>query len=181
MGMERALAMIEPLGWRRLAVVADAIALQAAAVFAVLTVGHGHVSIRAAGLATIYVAFVLGFMGLSQRGLGRLPASGLHPCLQAVKACTLGIVLAIATESLLGGGNLASEAFELWYLTAAAMCTVRLGLICVGRIARRRGALLTPTVVVGAGVVGANLARHLLARSEYVLRPVGFLGADLMQ
>src|SRR6478672_8632338 len=45
--------------------------------------------------------------------------------------------------------------------------------------ARRRGALMTPTLVVGAGLGGGHdVVRRLLGEPEYGLRPVGFLDVD---
>jgi exopolysaccharide biosynthesis polyprenyl glycosylphosphotransferase len=40
---------------------------------------------------------------------------------------------------------------------------------------RRRRLLFEPTLILGAGTVGEELARILLSHSEYGLRPVGFL------
>ncbi|MGY2126995.1 sugar transferase [Blastococcus sp. SYSU DS0617] len=43
---------------------------------------------------------------------------------------------------------------------------------------RARGAVIHPTLVVGAGQVGSDLAEVLHAHPEYGLRPVGFLDDD---
>ena len=46
------------------------------------------------------------------------------------------------------------------------------------RWARTTGRSARPTLIVGAGVVGAQVARRLAAAPEYGLVPVGFLDAD---
>jgi exopolysaccharide biosynthesis polyprenyl glycosylphosphotransferase len=49
----------------------------------------------------------------------------------------------------------------------------------VQRRARRRGALMTPTLIVGSGVSGGHdVVRRLLDRPEHGLRPVGFVDTD---
>lgn len=45
------------------------------------------------------------------------------------------------------------------------------------RVARSRGAVLEPAVIVGAGPVGVRVANLLLQRPEYGLLPVGFVDA----
>jgi exopolysaccharide biosynthesis polyprenyl glycosylphosphotransferase len=44
--------------------------------------------------------------------------------------------------------------------------------------ARRRGLLWRPALIVGAGRVGAHVARRLEEHPEYGLRPIGYLDAD---
>jgi exopolysaccharide biosynthesis polyprenyl glycosylphosphotransferase len=46
------------------------------------------------------------------------------------------------------------------------------------RRTRARGWVAHPTLVLGAGRIGGQLARHLLEHPDYGLRPVGFLDED---
>jgi exopolysaccharide biosynthesis polyprenyl glycosylphosphotransferase len=63
------------------------------------------------------------------------------------------------------------------------MGALAVGLLPVGRMAsyalvrlmRRRKLLFEPTLILGAGTVGEELARILVGHPEYGLRPVGFL------
>jgi exopolysaccharide biosynthesis polyprenyl glycosylphosphotransferase len=63
------------------------------------------------------------------------------------------------------------------------MGALAVGLLLVGRMAsyalvrlmRRRRLLFEPTLILGAGTVGEELARILVGHPEYGLRPVGFL------
>lgn len=68
-------------------------------------------------------------------------------------------------------------------LIAAAVMTVaivmaRSACYALVRWARRTGRISHPTLVIGAGQVGATLGRQLLDHREYGLRPLGFLDAD---
>jgi exopolysaccharide biosynthesis polyprenyl glycosylphosphotransferase len=71
-----------------------------------------------------------------------------------------------------------------------AMVLLAMALILVGRVAsyallrrlRQQGYLLEPAVILGAGQVGAELARVFKTRREHGIEPVGFLdcvGGDL--
>lgn len=62
-----------------------------------------------------------------------------------------------------------------------ALALVGLGRACISlleRWARTSGRSARPTLIVGAGVVGAQVARRLAAAPEYGLVPVGFLDAN---
>jgi FlaA1/EpsC-like NDP-sugar epimerase len=165
--------------WRRSARALDVFALLAAAALATLAAGHGHVSAADAGLAALDVSFVLVVMQVRGRRAGWLQESAIDGCIEAVKVSSLGAVLALATAAILGAGRPVPIGPELWLLTAGAMCAARLTMEFAQRRARRRGALMTPTLIVGAGVGGGHdVVRRLLDRPEYGLRPVGYLEAD---
>jgi exopolysaccharide biosynthesis polyprenyl glycosylphosphotransferase len=167
--------------WRRIAIAVDVVALLAAAVLAALTAGHGHISAGTAWLAAIDVSFVVVVLRARAWRVRRLQASGMDGCVEALKVCSLGALLALATAAVLGADRPVPIGPELWLLTAAAVCAARLAMQLAQRRARRRGVLMTPTVVVGAGVVGGHdVVRRLLGSPEYGLRPVGFLDADPM-
>ena len=51
-------------------------------------------------------------------------------------------------------------------------------LLSVRRQAIRTDAFATPTLIVGAGLVGEHLVRRLVSEPRYGLRPVGFLDSD---
>ncbi len=165
--------------WRRIATAVDVLALVAAAVLAALAAGHGHISAGIAWLAAIDVSFVVVVMRVRASRVRRLQASAMDGCVEALKVCSFGAVLALATAAILGPDRPVPIGPELWLLTAVAVCAARLAVQLAQRGARRRGALMTPTLVVGAGAVGGHdVVRRLLSGPEYGLRPVGFLDAD---
>ncbi len=167
--------------WLRIAAAVDVWALLAAAVLAVLVAGHGRLSAGNAWLAAIDVVFALVVMIHARaRRVRRLQASAIDGCVEAVKVCSLGALLTLAMAAILGAHRPVPIGPELWLLTAGTVCAARVAVQLVQRRAQRRGALTTPTLVVGAGAVGGQLVRRLLGRPEYGLRPVGFLDADPM-
>jgi exopolysaccharide biosynthesis polyprenyl glycosylphosphotransferase len=165
--------------WRRIAPAVDVFALLIAVALAAVAAGHGHVSTTDAQLAVIDLLFVLVVMHVRGRRVSQLQASAIDGCIEAVKVCSLGAVLALATAAVLGADRPLPIGPDLWLLTAVAMCGARLAMQLAQRRARRRGTLMTPTLVVGAGPRdGHDIVRRLLERPEYGLRPVGFLDAD---
>ena len=165
--------------WRRIATAVDVLALVAAAVLAALAAGHGHISAGTAWLAAIDVSFVVVVMRVRGSRVRRLQASAMDGCVEALKVCSFGALLTLATAAILGAHRPVPIGPELWLLTAVAVCAARLAVQLAQRRARRRGALMTPTLVVGVGVVGGHdVVRRLLSGPEYGLRPVGFLDAD---
>ena len=166
---------------RRTARALDVFALLAAAALAAMAAGHGRISAADAELAAIDVSFVLVVMQVRGRRVGWLQGSAIDSCIEAVKVCSLGALLALSTAAILGADRPVPIGPELWLLTAVAMCAARLAMQLAQRRARRRGALMTPTLIVGAGLGGGHdVVRRLLDRPEYGLRPVGFLETDPM-
>jgi exopolysaccharide biosynthesis polyprenyl glycosylphosphotransferase len=65
-----------------------------------------------------------------------------------------------------------------WVITIVLLGGLR-GLLAIAlRRARSTGVIGKPTLIVGAGVVGAAVASRLENRPEYGLQPVGFVDAD---
>jgi exopolysaccharide biosynthesis polyprenyl glycosylphosphotransferase len=165
--------------WRQIATSVDVFTLLAAALLATIAAGHGQISAASAWLATVDVSFVLLAMRTRARRSHRLQASALDGCVEALKLCSFGALLALATAGILDADRPLPFWPELWLVTTVASCAARAALQLAQHHARRRGALMTPTLVVGAGVVvGHDVVRRLLSEPEYGLRPVGFLDAD---
>jgi exopolysaccharide biosynthesis polyprenyl glycosylphosphotransferase len=96
----------------------------------------------------------------------------------ATAVATMGVisVRVILTDDI----HLASQTAFLWVMSVASLTTGRAGLFYGRTRAIRRGHG-KPTLIVGAGKVGNLLARRLLARPEFGLRPVGFLDNDPLE
>ena len=133
----------------RTALAVDVLTLLVAAVLAALAAGHGQISAADAQLAAIDVSFVLLAMHVRGRRVSQLQASAIDGCIEALKVCSLGALLALATAAILGADRPVPIGPELWLLTAVAMCGARLTMHLGQRRARRRGALMTPTLIVG--------------------------------
>jgi exopolysaccharide biosynthesis polyprenyl glycosylphosphotransferase len=65
-----------------------------------------------------------------------------------------------------------------WLFALAALACGRAGLALAQRWARSRGLVGRPVLIMGAGMVGAQVARRLEDHPEYGLCPVGFLDED---
>src|SRR5690348_1978160 len=164
--------------WRRTAQAVDVFALLVAAALAALTAGHGHISAADAQLAVIDVSFVLLVIHLRRRRVSQLQWSGIDSCMEAFKVCSLGALLALAAAAILGADRPVPIGPDLWLLTAVAMCGARLTMQFELRRARRRGALMIPTLIVGDSLDGEHdVVRRLMDHPDCGLRPVGFLGA----
>ncbi len=91
---------------------------------------------------------------------------------------SLATMLTIAADSILGGTHAIALALRLWLFALVYVGVARLVLLSIRNQAVRSAALASPTLVVGAGVVGAQLVKRLVEEPRYGLRPVGFLDAD---
>lgn len=67
---------------------------------------------------------------------------------------------------------------RLWLFSLVYLGAARLALVSVHRQLMSCTALSTPTLIVGAGVVGDRLVKRLQSDPRYGLRPVGFIDAD---
>jgi exopolysaccharide biosynthesis polyprenyl glycosylphosphotransferase len=99
-------------------------------------------------------------------------------------ATHVGGLAALASMAMLVLGAVATGvsplgiAVRLWLFTTVYVGGGRIVLHWARREARVSGLLGTPTLIVGAGNVGAHLAQRLKDTPSYGLRPVGFLDAD---
>ncbi len=106
----------------------------------------------------------------------------LMPLLDGIRlmitAASMAAILVIAFQAVLGQPDINSPVLRLWLLSALFLS---IGRILVNRIqywTRVRGRMAMPTLILGAGVVGRQVARRLLSRPEYGLAPVGFVDSD---
>ena len=79
---------------------------------------------------------------------------------------------------IIGTAHHVAFALHLWALAVACVGVERIVLFAYRRYALSSQALATPTLIVGAGAVGARLAMRLFADPAYGLRPAGFLDTD---
>jgi len=108
----------------------------------------------------------------------RLSLSVLDDAGQLAARALIAGALVVAGDALVSGSS--SQVAVL--VTAAAGIPIGLALRALGyRVVgtvRARGLVGHPTLVLGAGRVGAQVASLLLEHPEYGLRPVGFLDRD---
>ena len=108
----------------------------------------------------------------------RLNASSLATFNNVLGIVSLASMLTISTDSILGGSHPVALATRLWLFTVVYLGGARVFLVTSRREAIRREGLATPTLIVGAGMIGSHLAHRLISEPSYGLRPVGYLDAD---
>jgi exopolysaccharide biosynthesis polyprenyl glycosylphosphotransferase len=170
---------LEGRGWALLRPGADLVLLCAADVIALggvratLTVS----AVRAPLLALPPLVLALFHLrGIYHRRLRTLVLDGFVPVLSAVSVAAM----AVAVLAMLLNGRLPDESVWLWAwgLSLLAVGVGRALLAFSQRYARARGLVGKPVLIVGAGMVGAQVARRLESYPEYGLVPVGFLDEE---
>ncbi len=140
--------------------------------------GPAHVLKAPAETVPLLALPPLAMVALYARGLYRvrmrtLILDGLVPVLSAVS------VAAMAAETVgilvTGHSSSPSDLVRTWLYALIAVGLGRAVLAFAQRRARIVGAIGKPVLIVGAGIVGAQVARRLEGHPEYGLLPVGFL------
>ena len=94
-------------------------------------------------------------------------------------ATTLAAMLVLTGRVLVGStADLDTETARLWAFAVAYVCAGRLAWYWSQKRARAVGEIVRPTLIVGAGRVGALVARRFLDNPELGFRPVAFLDKE---
>ena len=169
---------LEGSGWVLLRPALDFVLLSFAVLFAL---GPSHLSNVADAdaplLALPLVVLLLVYVrGLYRRHLRTLVLDHLMPILAAVSVATMG---ALTLGLLINGEAPARSAtIRAWVFSVLAVSAGRLVLSLAQRWARRQRIVGKPVLIIGAGIVGSQVARRLEGHPEYGLVPVGFLDED---
>ncbi len=114
--------------------------------------------------------------GLYRTRLRALVLDGVVPVISAVSVAAM----MVAMIGLLVNGQVGSQSdwVRAWLCALLAVGLGRAGLAFAQHWARARRLVGKPVLIMGAGVVGAQVARRLESHPEYGLVPVGFLDED---
>jgi exopolysaccharide biosynthesis polyprenyl glycosylphosphotransferase len=129
-------------------------------------------------LAACFPLVVLAILHARRSPDDRLYGSLLDTSAHVLGVVSLSAMLMIALNSILGVAHPLGLAVRLWVFSVVYLGIARAVLLSVRRHAVRSHALATPTLIVGAGVVGEHLVKRLIGEPRYGLRPVGFLDSD---
>lgn len=137
-----------------------------------------HPSRADACLLTLPALVMLSF---SLRGMYRVRLRAL--VLDGVVSVISGVSVAAMTAAMLGllaEGQLPDQRRWLyaWLFSLLAVSLGRITLAALQRWTRARRLVGRPVLIVGAGMVGAQVARRLEHHPEYGLMPIGFLDED---
>ncbi len=137
-----------------------------------------HVSAVRASLLALppLVMLLLYLRGLYRTRLRALVLDGVVPVVSAVSIA----VMAVTTIGLFANGQTPSQSDSVraWLFALLGVSLGRLVLAGAQRWARGRRLVGKPVLIVGAGLVGSQVARLLEKHPEYGLVPVGFIDDD---
>lgn len=168
--------LLEGRGWGVLVPTVD---LLAACIATVIALGGLHatanVATRNAPLLALpaVVVLLLYLHGLYRARLRALVLDSLVPVISAVSLAAMAVVIL----ALLLNGQHPEERYWVgaWGFALVGVGVGRTVLSLSQRWARRRRAVGRPVLILGAGLIGSQMAQRLDHHPEYGLRPVGFL------
>ena len=131
-------------------------------------------------LAVGFPLVVVGMMHARRVPDDRFNVSLLDTLANVLGIVSLAAMLTISADAIFGGAAPLALASRLWLFAVVYLGIARAVLVSVRRQAMRSEAFATPTLIVGAGMIGAHLVRRLFGEPRYGLRPVGFLDSDPM-
>jgi exopolysaccharide biosynthesis polyprenyl glycosylphosphotransferase len=169
--------LLDPRTWSQMRLLVDVLVLSlasSAALFAA-PAASGNAS---RWLAALFPVLTIAILHTHRSVDDRLHSSGLDAAAQVLGVVSMAAMLTIAADSIVGGAHPVALALRLWLFSSVYLGVARLVLLSIRSQAVSNRALATPTLIVGAGTVGDQLASRLSGDGRYGLRPVGFLDAD---
>jgi exopolysaccharide biosynthesis polyprenyl glycosylphosphotransferase len=170
--------MLNEHQWARVQVINDIFVLSLASSIALFADSPVHAVAFDRWLAALFPVLVLVMLRARRSPADRLKATVLETVSWVMGVVSLAAMLTISIQSILAIPNPLSFTPRLWLFSAVYLGTSRAMLISVRRQAMKTQQLQTPTLIVGAGMIGAHLVKRLIGEPSYGLRPVGFLDAD---
>jgi exopolysaccharide biosynthesis polyprenyl glycosylphosphotransferase len=171
--------LLEGAGWSALRPASDLLLMYAGVVVALGGLGSTFdvSSLQAPLLALPPVALLLLYLrGLYRSRLHALLLDGVVPVISAV---SVGAVAVAMLGSTLNGSMPSQNAWlDTWLCVLVGLGLSRIVLTLAQRFARRRRLVGKPVLIMGAGLVGSQVARRLDNHPEYGLAPIGFLDDD---
>ncbi|HEY7960596.1 MAG TPA: exopolysaccharide biosynthesis polyprenyl glycosylphosphotransferase [Solirubrobacteraceae bacterium] len=122
------------------------------------------------------VLILLHLRGLYRTRLRALILDGVVPVMSAVSVAAM----AVAMIGIFLNGEVPAQAewVRAWLFALVGVGLGRMALALAQRWARSSRRVGKPVLIMGAGLVGSQVARRLDSHPEYGLRPVGFLDDD---
>jgi exopolysaccharide biosynthesis polyprenyl glycosylphosphotransferase len=114
--------------------------------------------------------------GLYRTRLRALVLDGVVPVISAVSIGAMAV--AVLGQFMNGHAPPQSATVRSWLFAVLGVGIGRIVLSFAQRWARARRLVGKPVLIMGAGVVGAQVARRLDSHPEYGLAPIGFLDED---
>ena len=170
--------VLNPREWARLRLLTDIVVLGVAtsvALFAdTAVVDDGSNRL----LAALFPLAVLAMMHARHAPEDSFNVSLLDTFANVLGVVSLAAMLTISAAAIFGGADPLALASRLWLFGVVYLGTARVMLVSVRRRAISSEPFATPTLIVGAGMIGSHLVKRLLEKPSYGLRPVGFLDSN---
>ena len=164
--------LLEEPGWSFLRPTVDFVLLCAAVVIALggLTVTATQAPLLALPPLVMAMFFL---RGLYRTRMRTLVLDGILPVLSAVSVAAM----TVAMIGLFVNGEVPSQSdwIRAWLFALVGVGLGRVALASAQRMARSRRLIGKPVLIMGAGIVGSQVARRLESHPEYGLVPVGFI------
>jgi exopolysaccharide biosynthesis polyprenyl glycosylphosphotransferase len=168
---------LDARSWNRVRLIVDLAVLYIAAAAALIVDGRFYTrgDLILAALYPLVNLTVLRARGWANE---RLKETFVDTISTVVAGVSLATMLVIAAASIFHVGRPLSLSVRLWLYASVYLSVARYMLLIVRRRAVSGEVYATPTLIIGAGVIGSHLARRLMTDRSYGLRPVGLLDPD---
>ena len=163
--------------FNRLRLGVDLVVLYIASAVALLTGGrfYTRADLILAGAFPLVTLVVLRARGWTSE---RLKSTFVDTISSVVAGAALATMLVIAAAAIFDIARPLTLAVRLWIYASVYLSAARYMLLVIRRRAISDDVYATPTLIIGAGVIGSHLARRLVGDRSYGLRPVGLLDPD---
>jgi exopolysaccharide biosynthesis polyprenyl glycosylphosphotransferase len=168
---------LDAAGWNRLRLVVDLVVLYVATGAALVVDGRFYSSgdLILAGVYPLVNLAVLRARGWASE---RLKTTFVDTIVSVLAGVSLATMLVIAAAAIFNVARPLSLSVRLWLYASVYLSVARYMLLVIRRRAISSDIYATPTLIIGAGVIGSHLARRLMSDRSYGLRPVGLLDPD---
>jgi exopolysaccharide biosynthesis polyprenyl glycosylphosphotransferase len=164
--------------WTITSVVADGLMLVLAVIAALIGARAAHVHAAAPELVWAFPPLVVALLAIRGLYRGKITMQYLDEVGHVVGACSVSAMLIIALVAF--GGSVAGQAELVARVWAFAMVYVAGSRYVLGvtmRRARQERMVAQPTLIVGAGRIGAQVEHRLDEQPELGLEPIGYIDA----
>jgi exopolysaccharide biosynthesis polyprenyl glycosylphosphotransferase len=108
----------------------------------------------------------------------RLHRRAIDVAAHVVGAVSLAAMVTIGAGDILGAVHPIGLSLRLWVFATVYLGISRMALLSLRRALMRIPRFATPTLIVGAGIVGEHLVKRFSEDPAYGMRPVGYLDSD---
>jgi exopolysaccharide biosynthesis polyprenyl glycosylphosphotransferase len=159
-------------------VVVDVAMLLLAVGAALLGASAAGVSVDGATLVWLFPPLVIGLLALRGMYRRKLTLRILDETAHVVGACSVAAMIVVALATITSNaGEHAQLTARVWLFAIAYVSGGRLMLGVLQRKARAERTISKPTLIVGAGKIGAQVERRLREKPELGLEPIGYVDA----